>query len=142
MYSFLFFNVQIFTAIYLKGKAFFVLLFLAIVVSGCTQQQQAGNTTITGTGNVKEFNVQLSQFKFEPGTITVKKGDTVKLNLTSIDVPHGFSLPEFGASAAPQVGQTETVQFVADKTGTFTFRCSVLCGSGHATMSGTLVVEE
>ena len=118
-----------------------VLLFLAIVVSGCAQQQTP-TTNGTATGAVKEISVTLKQFSFEPGTITVKKGDTVKLSATATDVPHGFSLPDFGVNLTPGVGETKSTTFVADKTGTFTFRCSVFCGSGHSTMSGTLVVEE
>jgi cytochrome c oxidase subunit 2 len=34
-----------------------------------------------------------------------------------------------------------TVEFVADKAGTFTFSCSVYCGKGHRGMKGELVVS-
>ena len=33
------------------------------------------------------------------------------------------------------------IEFIADKTGTFTFKCNVPCGSGHKTMAGTLIVK-
>lgn len=89
----------------------------------------------------KTFDVVASQFAFSPETITVNEGDTVVLNLTTSDVPHGFSLADFDVSATITPGKTKTVQFVADQTGSFNFTCSVVCGSGHSSMSGTLIVE-
>lgn len=89
----------------------------------------------------KTFDLVAQQFEFTPATITVNQGDTVVLNLTSSDVPHGFSLPQFNVSETITPGKTTTVEFVADTTGTFTFACSLVCGSGHAGMSGTLVVQ-
>ena len=82
-----------------------------------------------------------SQWKFEPNTVTVKQGDTVRLQIQDIDVTHGFSLPTFGVNKQLEVGKTTTVEFVADKKGTFTFACSVFCGTGHSSMTGKLVVE-
>ncbi|MBI5391243.1 cupredoxin domain-containing protein [Candidatus Woesearchaeota archaeon] len=81
------------------------------------------------------------QFKFEPSTITVKKGTKVTLKITSLDVPHGFSIADFNVDAQLQPGATQDVSFVADKAGTFTFRCNLYCGEGHSGMQGTLVVE-
>lgn len=90
----------------------------------------------------KTFNVEAYQFGFEPGTIEVNKGDTVHLNLTSRDVEHVFYLPEYEISLKVDAGETESVTFVADQAGTFEFRCNVYCGSGHSTMTGTLIVKE
>ena len=63
------------------------------------------------------------------------------LNIKSIDVTHGFSLPDFSINSRLNPGQTTTVEFTADKTGTFTFFCSVQCGEGHSNMKGTLIVN-
>jgi len=106
-----------------------------------------GNVVASGSddvvaGEVKEFAVAASQFTFDPETIRVKEGDTVRLVVTSTDVPHGLSIPEFGVnSGAIGAGETKTVEFVANKKGTYAFFCSVFCGSGHKSMKGTLVVE-
>ncbi len=81
------------------------------------------------------------QWEFVPARIVVNEGDTVVLTITSEDVDHGFSLPTFGVNATLEAGKAVTVKFVANKKGTFTFSCSVFCGSGHSHMSGTLVVE-
>ena len=90
----------------------------------------------------KTFNITAKSFSFEPSTITVKKGDKVTLNITSVDVTHGFSLSAFGVSETLAPNTTKTVTFTADKTGSFSFFCSVFCGSGHGSMKGTLVVTE
>ncbi len=91
--------------------------------------------------SVKEFTVVAKNWVFEPGTITVNKGDTVKMTVTSIDVAHGFALPDFGVNERLEAGEEVTIEFVADKTGEFTFFCNVFCGSGHREMKGKLVVN-
>lgn len=88
-----------------------------------------------------EIDMTAKQWEFNPGIVTVREGSKVKLNIKSIDVTHGFALPDFGVSENLAPGNTVTVEFTADKKGTFTFFCSVFCGSGHRDMKGTLVVE-
>ena len=130
------------------------LLLVTVLVSGCAATSSsvtdATTTTVNGvtatavaqsSGSVKEFTMTAKQFEFAPSTITVKEGDTVKLRITSMDVTHGFSLPDFGVNAQLPVGETKDVEFVADKKGAYTFACSVMCGSGHSGMKGMLVVE-
>lgn len=90
---------------------------------------------------IKVFNLVAKQFDFTPSTITVNEGDTVKINVTSKDVPHGFVIPDFGVNKVINPNTTVSVEFIANKKGTFTFRCSVYCGEGHPGMSGTLVVK-
>jgi cytochrome c oxidase subunit 2 len=89
----------------------------------------------------KEFIITAKQWSFSPSVIKVKKGDKVVLKLTSADVSHGFSLPDFGIDEKINKNETKTVEFTADKAGTFTFTCDVPCGAGHKAMTGTVVVE-
>lgn len=112
-----------------------------IFVSGCAGQQTTQPTTTVSAGEVKEFGIVAKQFSFEPNTITVNKGDKVKLKITSTDVTHGFAINEFGVNEQLQPGKTVNVEFVADKSGTFTFYCSVICGAGHSGMRGQLIVR-
>jgi len=65
----------------------------------------------------------------------------VKLNIKSVDVTHGFALPEYGISERLPPNQAVDIEFVADKQGTFTFFCNIPCGSGHGAMRGTLIVN-
>jgi heme/copper-type cytochrome/quinol oxidase subunit 2 len=80
-------------------------------------------------------------WEFQPATVTVSEGDVVRLNINSIDVDHGISLLDFNVSEKLESGQTTSLEFVADRKGSFTFFCNVYCGSGHKEMKGILIVE-
>jgi cytochrome c oxidase subunit II len=97
-------------------------------------------TETEGSG-VVEINMIAKQWVFEPAAVTVKQGDRVKLTIKSVDVAHGFGLPDFGVSRTLHPGSTEVIEFTADKKGTFTFFCNVFCGQGHSGMKGKLIVE-
>ncbi len=90
---------------------------------------------------VKEFNIISKKWVFEPSTITVNKDDRVRLIIDNIDVDHGFALSAFGINEKLLPGQVHTIEFTADKSGSFSFFCSVFCGSGHSGMRGTLIVQ-
>ncbi len=74
--------------------------------------------------------------------IRVKQGETVTLRLTSMDVVHGFTLPEYNISEILYPGDMVIVEFLADESGDFEFYCSAQsCGRGHLEMKGKLIVE-
>ncbi|MBI3032502.1 cupredoxin domain-containing protein [Candidatus Woesearchaeota archaeon] len=92
---------------------------------------------------VKELTVQAYNWGFTVDPVKIKKGDTVKLKLVGVSGTHGFALPEFDVNAGPiGEGSEQTIEFVADQAGTFTYYCNVPCGKGHKEMKGELVVEE
>ena len=109
------------------------------------QKMPAGDSDaeemIVAPDNVKEFKITAKQFQFEPETIEVSKGDKVRLIVTSMDVPHGIKIAEYGINERLDVGKPATIEFIADKEGTFTAFCSVFCGSGHSNMKGKLIVR-
>ena len=111
------------------------------------QQTQQVNSAIetpketSTTGKVKEFKITAKQFAFEPSTIEVNKGDKVRLIVTSTDVPHGIAIKEYGINERLDVGKPVTIEFTADKQGSFTAFCSVFCGSGHGNMKGKIIVK-
>lgn len=89
----------------------------------------------------KTFDISMSRFAFTPSVLNVGVGDTVVINATAKDTTHGISIPEFKVNLVVPKGTTQTASFVADKAGTYTFRCSVYCGEGHSDMTGTLIVK-
>lgn len=108
------------------------------------QPEVQGSVAPTGPEletNTQEFTITAQKWSFEPSEIKVKQGDQVHLTINSIDVMHGFSLNQYRISEILRLGKTIEVNFVADKTGEFTFFCSVECGQGHGSMKGTLIVE-
>jgi cytochrome c oxidase subunit 2 len=74
------------------------------------------------------------RFSYDPGEITLKKGQPVVLVLKSADVAHGLRIREFNVNIKLKAGGTEEVQFTPDKTGDFLGHCAVFCGSGHGSM--------
>lgn len=90
---------------------------------------------------VKEFTMTATDFAFTPERIEVNEGDTVILYITSTDVDHGISIPEFNVAQDLPVGEEVEIQFLADKKGTFNFFCNVYCGVDHQEMTGILVVN-
>jgi cytochrome c oxidase subunit 2 len=103
---------------------------------------------------VKEFLVEAFQFDYTVvptggsptgDQIVVKKGDHVRLILTAADngegSGHGFSMFPFVSSRNLSVGVETVVEFVASESGTFTFFCTIICGSGHNSMRGTMTVQ-
>ncbi len=90
---------------------------------------------------VREIIMTAKKFEFKPNTITVNQGDLVRLKIEALDRTHGFALPEFGVEVRLNFGEITEVEFVADKKGTFEFKCVVRCGSGHRSMKGRLVVQ-
>lgn len=98
-------------------------------------------TPVSSTGEVKTFTLEAGSFYFKPNTISVKKGDSVKVTINSVDLMHDFVIDEFDArTEIAKSGTSATVEFVADQTGSFKFYCSV--GSHRAQgMEGTLIVQ-
>jgi cytochrome c oxidase subunit II len=91
---------------------------------------------------VHEIPVKAKKYEFSPSSIHVKKGEHVKLLITAVDHDHGFKLPAFDIQEELKEGETTTIEFTADKAGTFRFACSHVCGFGHRGMKAELVVEE
>ena len=134
-----------------------IILFLVLgifLISACAQQKvvekpedlvgqgtPVPQETAATSGEVKEFKMTAKQFQFEPSTIEVNKGDKVRLIVTSTDIPHGIAIKEYGINERLDPGKPVTIEFIADKQGTFTAYCSVFCGSGHSSMKGKIIVH-
>ena len=90
--------------------------------------------------------------RWEPNTIIVNQGDTVVLEITNPRKhTHTLSIPAFNVNSEmlePREG-ADTVTFVADTPGVFTFYCGLpynpdklYCDPDHNMMTGTLIVLE
>ncbi len=109
--------------------------------SDSVQTTPEGSGAMKESGNVKEITVTGSNFKFVPSTITVKKGDTVKVTFKNSGGFHDFVIDEFDVKTKTIAdGQQEVVEFTADKVGTYEYYCSV---GDHRQMGmvGKLIVQ-
>ncbi|MBI4248664.1 MAG: cupredoxin domain-containing protein [Elusimicrobia bacterium] len=78
---------------------------------------------------VREFTLLNIEFEgskiWVPGTLLVKKGEHVKINLIN-NAPsgaHGFAIDEFGIKVVVENKKKETVEFDAVKEGLINFYC-------------------
>lgn len=101
----------------------------------------AAKASPTPASTVKIFTVIGKPFSFNLSEIKVKKGDTVKIVFNNTEGLHDWVVDEFNAHTPRiQAGQSATIQFVADKAGTFEYYCSV--GDHRAKgMRGSLIVQ-
>lgn len=86
------------------------------------------------------FHIEAGQYSYSPFEFHVNPGDTVTFELASTDVVHGLYVDSYGASVEADPGQTAILTFIADKPGSFRFRCNVTCGAMHPFMIGKLTV--
>jgi len=88
----------------------------------------------------RTFWIDARQFAYSPSELKVNPGDTVNIKLVSTDVVHGLYVDGYDIFIEADPGQTATLTFVADKPGSFRFRCNVTCGAMHPFMIGKLRV--
>ncbi len=105
---------------------------------------------VTQDANAKIVNIQAAMDGFDMQEIHVKVGETVKVNLRSLDNEHHtdgggkhqFAVDDLGVNIIAQPLSVASGTFVASKAGTFTFYCDICCGGkANPTMNGTLIVE-
>jgi len=120
-----------------------VVLFLAPVFA----PKESG---ITESANAKIVNLQAAMDGFDMQQIRVKVGETVRVNLRSLDNQyhtdgggkHQFAIDELGVNIIAQPLSVASGTFTPTKPGTYTFYCDICCGGkANPTMNGKLVVE-
>ena len=114
-------------------KKWMGLTFVLLLVLGSVAGASAAET--------KVIKITAQKYEFSPETITVNLGDKVVLEVTATDTDHGFGLSAFNIDQKLPKGKTVTIEFVADKQGEFTIKCTSFCGWGHFGMSGKLIVS-
>jgi len=109
-----------------------------------------------------KITLKAEKYGYSPGRIVVNKGDKIVLQPTSLDVTHGFLLDGYPLEfIIKQQGinylkytwedddgklnadwdKVSEIEFVAEKAGKFTFRCTQTCGNLHPFMTGELIVR-
>ena len=110
---------------------------LAVALAFCLAAQEAAPA-----GPPREIQMTAKKYEFSPSTLSVKKGERVRLIITALDKDHGIKIEALGIEQILKKGVPTTVEFAADKAGEFPFQCSKFCGFGHGKMKGKLIVEE
>jgi len=74
--------------------------------------------------------------------VHIPKGTSVKALLRAKDVLHNFTVPQFRVKMDLVPGLVTYVWLTPERAGTFDILCEELCGVGHYTMRGRIVVDE
>ena len=73
-------------------------------------------------------------------TLYLKVGQSVQLEVVSLDVAHSFFIYELGVHIDAIPGHVNHAWVRVDSPGTYRIECTQFCGTGHYTMVGQLVV--
>lgn len=88
------------------------------------------------------IEIGASNWKFEPGTITLHVGQSQDLRFTSTAGVHGVQSDDLGIPMTTIMpGKTVTVTVTPKKAGTYVLHCAIPCGPGHADMALKVKVE-
>jgi len=89
-----------------------------------------------GEDSVRYIEISAKRFEYNPREIKVRLGETVSIKVISLDSHHGIRIDAF------DVRGKDSITFVADKVGTFSFVPDIYSGEGDRDMVGTLIVSE
>ena len=135
------------------GLILLVITILVVGVCGCTQTSPVNQPTakittppqttqlltvttipvLHTTGSVSDNTITIKNFAFDPDSITVKPGSTVRW-LNHDSVPHRILFADGADSNVLASSQSWSRKF--DQTGTYDYACTI-----HPAMQGTVIVE-
>ncbi len=100
---------------------------------------------IERNGNEVEIWMTVLRSHYKPERISIKAGDRVTWHLTNLettrDATHGFALSGYNINLSLEPGETQTIEFDANMSGTFTYYCTEFCSALHLEMLGYFLVE-
>ncbi|MEW5985517.1 MAG: Sec-dependent nitrous-oxide reductase [Chloroflexota bacterium] len=100
---------------------------------------------IERNGNNVEIWMAVVRSHFTPEVVEINKGDHVIWHFTNIertrDATHGFALSGYNINLSLEAGETQTIEFDANQSGTFTYYCTEFCSALHLEMIGYFLVK-
>lgn len=110
--------------------------FLALLAMGCGKDAPP-----PAAASTRQIKVTTKKWNIEPAEIRVKRNEAVELQVSTMDVAHGFEVPELKIDEPVNPGPAVKIRIQVEKPGRYVVRCSILCGMGHEEMMGAIVVE-
>jgi len=86
--------------------------------------------------------IAAKKFAFTPDSITLERGETVTIRVTSQDRDHGFLQKELGVDLDVEPDRVNEVTITPQSAGHFVAICDDFCGSGHGNMKMTITVVD
>lgn len=119
-------------ALLLAGAAALPLA-VALRSSDASGQEQAPNRP--------DITIVARNFQFVPARVEVVEDDLVRLTIQSEDNAYSFVIDEYRIVRRVPAGRSTSIEFRADRTGTFRFYSNLTNNRAHETMRGELVVR-
>lgn len=117
-----------------KKGIFAILSFVAVLIfTGCSANNASASQT-------KKITIIAKDMAFQPNEVTVEKGTKVKLTLKNEEMDTNNLVLQGTDIVIDQVapGEEKTVEFIADRQGTFEMRSTV---NNMGSMSGKFIVK-
>jgi cytochrome c oxidase subunit 2 len=74
--------------------------------------------------------------------LKLRKGQTYRLHLSSLDLQHGFSIQPLNMNFQVVPGYDHVLTLTPTTAGEFSIVCNEFCGIGHHLMTGRIIVED
>ena len=91
--------------------------------------------------NRRDFTVTARDYRFSPDRLEVTQDDLVKITVQSQDVAYSWTIDEYRLSKRVPAGGSTSLEFRADRPGTFAFYSNMTNDQRHTGMRGQLVVR-
>jgi cytochrome c oxidase subunit II len=88
------------------------------------------------------IDVKVSRRGFDPARIVLRRGETARLVLASVEGDHCFAVDALRIEKRVASGRPTRLELTPEKTGTFPFHCCLETGSQAEQEKGELVVSE
>ncbi len=105
---------------------------LVLVVFGLLARAQEGGE--------RTFTVSAHKYAFTPGRIEVRQDDLIRVNFSTDDIPHSFTIDKYRIAKRVEPGKPIVFEFRADQPGRFPIYCNLTADDGCKKMIGELVV--
>lgn len=133
------------TAIWLGTSTLLVLVLLAwgLAVYSSEAVAQPHSLQVDVTGQQWVWTFSYPGTGVETRSLVLPINRPVQFNVTSVDVTHGFWPAALGVQVDANPGVVTVIRASPDKLGSFTVRCSQLCGLYHSFMyaAGSVVTS-
>jgi nitrous-oxide reductase len=105
----------------------------------------AKDARVERNGSAVEIWSAVIRSHYTPERVEVNEGDHVVWHFTSLerqrDATHGLALSGYNINLSLEPGETQTIEFDANKSGSFTFYCTEFCSALHLEMMGYFLVK-
>ena len=113
-----------------------LVLVTSLVLSGCSLSSGTQNNSINPTpaqeATIGSNVINIQNFAFNPGTLTVKKGSTVTWT-NNDSATHQIKSDSFNSTG---LANGQSFSFIFINTGSFDYSCAI-----HPSMTGKIIVE-